>query len=126
MARVLVIDDDPFTAMLAAAKVEQLGHTVRIAADGEEGLALIERWQPDLLLLDLLMPRMGGLELCRLVRASRAGHHLPIVILTGIGTERDVEEGFAAGATDYLAKPFSPLELQVRIRAALERTESVV
>ncbi len=123
MATVLIVDDDPFITRLVQMKVEQLGHIVVTAGDGEEGLRKAEATHPDLVLLDLMMPRMNGLEMCRRLRATPAGRTVPIVMLTAKAQERDVEAGFAAGATDYLTKPFSPRELQTRVRAMLARVE---
>jgi|SRR5581483_10382135 DNA-binding response OmpR family regulator len=123
MATVLIVDDDPFITRLVQMKVEQLGHVVVTANDGEEGLRKAEATHPDLVLLDLMMPRMNGLEMCRRLRATPAGRTVPVVMLTAKAQERDVEAGFAAGATDYLTKPFSPRELQTRVRAMLARVE---
>lgn len=125
MATVLIVDDDPFIARLVRMKVEQLGYVVETAGDGEEGLKAAERVHPDLILLDLMMPRMNGLEMCRRLRALPAGRDVPVVMLTAKAQERDVEAGFAAGATDYLIKPFSPRELQARLRSALDRPSRV-
>lgn len=122
MAMVLIVDDDPFIARLVRMKVEQLGHTAETAGDGEEGLKAAARVHPDLILLDLMMPRMNGLEMCRRLRATPGGRDVPVVMLTAKAQERDVEAGFAAGATDYLIKPFSPRELQARMNAILSRS----
>lgn len=120
MAKVLIVDDDPFIVKLLRMKVEQLGHIVESAGDGEEGLRAAMAMGPDLILLDLMMPQMNGLEMCRRLRATTAGQHVPVIMLTAKAQERDIEAGFAAGATDYLVKPFSPRDLQARLRAALE------
>jgi len=120
MARILIVDDDRFTARLAAAKISQLGHVAAIAEDGPEALQQVADFRPDLILLDLMLPRMSGLEVCRALRADAATRDIPIVMLTGKVQERDVEAGFAAGANDYLTKPFSPRELQVRLQAHLK------
>ncbi|MGH2485568.1 MAG: response regulator transcription factor [Ktedonobacterales bacterium] len=122
MARVLIVDDDAFIARIVRMKVEQLGYEVETAGDGEEGLRKALELHPDLILLDLMMPRMNGLEVCRRLRAEPAGRDIPVVMLTAKAQERDVEAGFAAGANDYLVKPFSPRELQARMRAILSRT----
>ncbi len=126
MATVLIVDDDPFIRRLVQMKVEQLGHRVETAGDGEEGLRAAERVLPDLILLDLLMPRLNGLEMCRRLRATAYGRDVPVLMLTARAQERDVEAGFAAGATDYLIKPFSPRELQARLRSALQRAPRAV
>lgn len=121
MARVLVIDDDPFIARLAAAKIAQLGHEVETAADGRDGLMRVQGQHRDLILLDLMMPLMSGMEVCRAIRASEESRDTPVIMLTGKVQERDIEAGFDAGATDYLTKPFSPRELQARVQAHLNR-----
>ena len=121
MAKVLIVDDDGFISRLVRMKVEQLGHEVETASDGAEGLRKALDLRPDLILLDLMMPRMNGLEVCRQLRAEPAGRDIPVVMLTAKAQERDIEAGFAAGANDYLVKPFSPRELQARVRAILTR-----
>lgn len=126
MTRVLIVDDDAFITRLVRMKVEQLGYEVETAGDGEEGLRKALELHPDLILLDLMMPRMNGLEVCRRLRAEPEGRDVPIVMLTAKAQERDIEAGFAAGATDYLIKPFSPRELQARMRAVLSRMPLVV
>ena len=125
MAKVLVIDDDPFIVRLIRAKIEQLGHEVITAADGEDGITAALQADPDLVLLDLMMPRVNGLEVCHALREKETTRHIPIVMLTGKGQEQDVEQGFAAGATEYLVKPFSPRELQARVRALIGQTAQV-
>jgi DNA-binding response OmpR family regulator len=122
MANVLIVDDDAFIRRLVRMKVEQLGHAVEEAGDGEEGLRKALQIQPDLILLDLMMPKMNGLEMCRRLRAMPEGRQVPVIMLTAKAQERDVEAGFAAGASDYLVKPFSPRELQARLRAVMERS----
>lgn len=125
MATVLIVDDDPFISGLASAKARQLGHQVEVAENGEDGLRMALSLQPDLIVLDLMMPKLTGIEVCRSVRAVPAMRATPIIMLTGKGQERDIEEGFAAGATDYLVKPFSPREFQTRVRALLDRAAAV-
>ena len=125
MAKVLVIDDDPFIVRLIRAKIEQLGHEVITAADGEDGITAAIEADPDLVLLDLMMPRINGLEVCHALREKETVRHIPIVMLTGKGQEQDIEQGFAAGATEYLVKPFSPRELQARVRALIGQTAQV-
>ncbi len=122
MATVLIVDDDPFISGLAGAKTRQLGHEVTIAENGEDGLRSALALVPDLIVLDLMLPRMSGIEVCKQIRLAPALRATPIIMLTGKGQERDIEEGFAVGATDYLVKPFSPREFQARVRAALARS----
>lgn len=121
MTHVLVVDDDPVIADLVAFRLGRLGLRVTVETDGEAGLAAIRQLRPDLVVLDWMMPRMNGLEVCRAVRedpdAALAG--TPVLLLTAKAQEPDLERGFAAGATDFVTKPFSTRELVSRVTAAL-------
>ena len=120
--RVLVVDDDPDIRALANKALTRDGHTVTEAASGSQALALIAADAPDLVLLDLLMPVQGGLEVLRILRSMPATAALPIVVLTAMNDEASTREGFELGATDYLTKPFTPPQLAARVRACLART----
>ena len=117
----LLIDDDPRLAALIAEYLHKNGVDVTIAPDGEQGLALVARRRPDVLLLDLMLPGLDGLEVCRRLRATPALAELPILMLTAKGDDVDKVVGLELGADDYLAKPFNPRELLARIRAVLRR-----
>ncbi|GAA4748630.1 hypothetical protein GCM10023328_33780 [Modestobacter marinus] len=121
MTHVLVVDDDPVIADLVAFRLGRLGLQVTVETDGEAGLAAIRQLRPDLVVLDWMMPRMNGLEVCRAVREDPdpvlAG--TPVLLLTAKAQEPDLERGFAAGATDFVTKPFSTRELVSRVTAAL-------
>ncbi len=121
MPHVLVVDDDPVVADLVAFRLQRLGLQVTVQTDGETGLAAARRLRPDLVVLDWLMPRMDGLEVCRALRADAdpALARTPVLMLTAKSQEPDLERGFAAGATDFIAKPFSTRELVSRVTAAL-------
>jgi two-component system phosphate regulon response regulator PhoB len=121
MPHVLVVDDDPVVADLVAFRLQRLGLQVTVEADGESGLAAARRLRPDLVVLDWLMPRMDGLEVCRALRADAdpALARTPVLLLTAKSQDPDLERGFAAGATDFIAKPFSTRELVSRVTAAL-------
>ena len=119
MPHVLVVDDDPVVADLVAFRLQRLGLQVTVETDGESGLAAARRLRPDLVVLDWLMPRMDGLEVCRALRADLALARTPVLMLTAKSQEPDLERGFAAGATDFVAKPFSTRELVSRVTAAL-------
>jgi DNA-binding response OmpR family regulator len=121
MPHVLVVDDDPVVADLVAFRLQRLGLEVTVESDGESGLAAARRLRPDLVVLDWLMPRMDGLEVCRAVRADAdpALARTPVLLLTAKSQDPDLERGFAAGATDFIAKPFSTRELVSRVTAAL-------
>ncbi len=121
MPHVLVVDDDPVVADLVAFRLQRLGLQVTVQTDGETGLAAARRLRPDLVVLDWLMPRMDGLEVCRALRADAdpALARTPVLMLTAKSQEPDLERGFAAGATDFVTKPFSTRELVSRVTAAL-------
>jgi DNA-binding response OmpR family regulator len=118
----LLIDDD---ARLGALVAEYLGKheiDVTIAGDGPRGLVALHKSRPDLVLLDLMLPGMDGLEVCRKIRATAEWASLPVIMLTAKGEDVDKVVGLEVGADDYLAKPFNPRELLARIRAVLRRT----
>ena len=115
--RVLVIDDDEDLRLLARKALERGGHLVMEASDGEEGLRILESERPDLLVLDLNMPGMDGFEVLRRVRAHDQFRQLPVVVLTALGDEASAHTSFQLGATDFLAKPFTPPQLDARVRA---------
>jgi len=116
--RILVVDDDDNVRFLVSAYLEREGYLVASAADGAEALRQFAAFQPEVLILDLMLPGVGGLEVAKKVRASR---EIPILMLTARGEEEDVLAGFDAGADDYLTKPFSPKVLVARVEAILRR-----
>jgi len=122
---VLVVEDDADIRELLRYNLEQEGFAVEQAADGGEALRLIERRVPELMILDLLLPGMPGLELCRKLRGTPSTATLPILILTAKGEEVDRVLGLEMGADDYVVKPFSPRELLARIRGLLRRARAV-
>jgi len=113
--RILVVDDDEDLRLLATRSLIRAGHEVREAGAGEEGLALLDSWKPELLLLDLNMPGLDGYEVLRTLRAR--GQTLPVIVLTAMGDEESARHSFELGATDFLAKPFTPPQLDARVRA---------
>jgi two-component system alkaline phosphatase synthesis response regulator PhoP len=119
--KVLIIEDDTDIRELIKFNLEQDGYAVEEAATGAEGLDRIKRRQPDLVLLDLMLPGMPGLEICRVLRSSKETSTLPILIVTAKGTEVDKVLGLEMGADDYVVKPFSPRELIARVKAVLRR-----
>ncbi|MGE5244031.1 MAG: response regulator transcription factor [Betaproteobacteria bacterium] len=121
--RILVVEDDRDIADLVARYLERAGFAVEVIASGRQALAAIEAKLPDLLVLDLMLPQMDGLQVCRAVRASERASNLPIIMLTARAEESDRIVGLEIGADDYLAKPFSPNELVARVRALLRRAE---
>ena len=116
--RILVVDDDSNTARLVRLYLQKEGHTVMEAHDGEEGLAVAREKRPDLIVLDIMMPKMDGIEVCRVLRQES---DVPIIMLTARTTDEDKLRGLDTGADDYVTKPFSPGELAARVRAVLRR-----
>jgi two-component system phosphate regulon response regulator PhoB len=119
--RVVIADDDPDIRRLVQITVSNAGCDVTVASDGEEALEMIRESLPDLVILDVLMPRMDGWEVAKELKSDPQTKGVPIMFLTSRGQEHDVLEGFNSGAADYMVKPFSPRELQVRVRAVLAK-----
>ncbi len=120
MSHILIVDDDPQIRDVLRIALRQAGHTTTEAGDGAEGLAKARGARADLVVLDIGLPEMDGLELCRRLRAER---DTPVLFLTARDDEIDRVLGFELGGDDYVTKPFSPRELVARIRAILKRTE---
>jgi DNA-binding response OmpR family regulator len=118
---VLAADDDEDILALVKFRLERSGYTVLQARDGQEALALARERRPDLAVLDIMMPKLDGLELTRRLRAEEATSRMPIILLTARAQDTDVQQGFDAGADDYIRKPFSPQELRARVQAMLGR-----
>src|SRR5271163_3127302 len=119
--RVLIVEDDADIRELIRYNLAQEGFVVEEAADGAQALEKVKRRVPDLMVLDLMLPGMPGLQVCRQMRAERETAHLPILIVTAKGTEVDKVLGLEMGADDYVVKPFSPRELTARVKALLRR-----
>jgi DNA-binding response OmpR family regulator len=119
---VLAADDDEDILELVAFRLERSGYTVLRARDGQEALDLALEARPDLAVLDVMMPKLDGFELTRRLRAEEATRRMPIILLTARAQDTDVDQGFDAGADDYIRKPFSPQELRTRVQAILGRT----
>lgn len=120
-ASILIVEDEADIRDVLAFNLKREGFAVRTAADGLSGLEAVRQALPDLLVLDLMLPRMDGLEVCRRLRADAATRQLPILVLTAKGEESDIVLGLGLGADDYMVKPFSPRELVARIQAVLRR-----
>lgn len=118
---ILIAEDEPAMVDMIRYNLEQEGFEVSAALDGEEARLRIAEENPDLVLLDWMLPYISGLELCRQLRRSPDTKHLPIIMLTARGEEEDRVRGLTSGADDYVTKPFSPGELVARIRAVLRR-----
>ncbi len=122
MATVLVVDDEPIVREVVVRYLAREGHTTLEAGDGNAARDAIESSDPDLVVLDVMLPGMDGLELCRWIRSSS---ELPVILLTARGEEADRIVGLELGADDYVTKPFSPRELAARVRSVLRRTTPV-
>lgn len=120
-ARILVVEDDRVIAEVLLAYLGRAGYEVEWSADGSEAVHLWSRSAPDLVILDLMLPGLSGLELLR--RHRRAGGTAPVIVLSAAGEEEDRLVGFETGADDYVVKPFSPRELVLRVEALLRRSE---
>lgn len=118
---ILVIEDDPDIVELVQYNLEREGYRVHSASDGEKGLKEAAARKPALILLDLMLPGIEGLEVCRRLKASTETDAIPIIMLTAKGEESDIVLGLGLGADDYVTKPFSPKELAARIQAVLRR-----
>jgi len=118
---VLVMEDEDALATLLSYNLEKEGYKVVVASDGEEGMLQVDERLPDLVLLDWMLPKLSGIEVCRRIRGRSETRNLPIIMLTARGEESDRVRGLDTGADDYLTKPFSMTELTARIRAVLRR-----
>jgi DNA-binding response OmpR family regulator len=119
--RVLVVDDEPSVSDLLAYNLRKALYDVRVAADGRAALRLAGEFHPDLILLDLMLPEVDGLDVCRELRKSS---NVPIIMITALGEETDRVVGLELGADDYVVKPFSVRELMARVKAVLRRVEN--
>ncbi|HUR50255.1 MAG TPA: response regulator [Acidimicrobiales bacterium] len=115
--KIVVVEDDPVVRELIEFKLSSAGHEVLLEADGEAGLNTVKTARPDLVILDWMMPKLTGLEVCEAIRADAEISDMSVLLLTARAQESDVEKGFAAGVNDYLLKPFSPRELLSRVEA---------
>jgi two-component system alkaline phosphatase synthesis response regulator PhoP len=126
MGTILIVEDEADIADLVKYHLEREGLAARTVSDGKQALDLIVRDHPDLIILDLMLPGMDGLEMCRRLRAQSATQRIPIIMLTARAEEVDRILGLEMGADDYVPKPFSPRELVARVKAVLRRTAAPV
>ena len=122
--KILVVEDEPDICKLVNYNLAQERFKVLEAEDGEQGLKIVQRDKPDLVILDLMLPGLSGMELCKILRERSETERLPVLMLTAKAGEADRVVGLEMGADDYLTKPFSPRELVARVRAILRRVES--
>jgi two-component system, OmpR family, alkaline phosphatase synthesis response regulator PhoP len=116
---ILVVDDDPAVSRLVEINLTQVGYQVQTAADGEEALACVAAAKPDLVILDVMMPRLDGFEALKRLRADPSSAEIPVIMLTARAQDEDVFEGYGRGAQWYLTKPFAPNELRAAVRRVL-------
>ena len=119
---VLVVEDEAPIVELLRYNLEASGYSVSVATDGDEALERVTEDRPDAVLLDWMLPRKSGIEVCRQLRAKAGTRMLPIILLTARGEEADRVRGLETGADDYIVKPFSPKELEARLKAVLRRS----
>jgi DNA-binding response OmpR family regulator len=125
-ARILVVEDDLTVAEVVVDYLRHAGLEPRHALDGQTALEMATVWRPDLVVLDLMLPGISGLEVCRRLRERQDAHvPLPVIMLTALGEESDRVAGLESGADDYVTKPFSPRELTLRVQAVLRRARAV-
>lgn len=122
MAHILVVDDDAPVQRTIKRVLEKEGHFVSTASNGQEALDFVSKQRPDLVVLDIIMPELDGLEVCRRIRADPFVAKLPILFLTAKGRPTDIAQGLDAGGDDFLTKPFEVIELPARVRALLRRS----
>jgi len=122
--RVLVVDDEPDVTELVSYQLRAKGYVVETLNDPAQCLGLLRSFQPDLILLDVMMPHISGVQLCRMLRADRKFREIPVIFLTAKTEEQDRILGFEVGADDYVCKPFSVKELMLRVQSRLRRPEA--
>jgi len=116
---VLVVDDEPNIVLSLKFLITQEGHNVRTASSGEEALAELSQQTPDLVLLDVMMPKPDGFEICQIIRSTPEWKDIPVIMLTAKGRDVEKEKGFAMGADDYITKPFATKELVAKVQSIL-------
>lgn len=120
MAKILIVEDEKDIRQLVIYTLQYAGYQVVAAMNGEEAVVLAQQEKPDLILMDVRMPRMDGYQAAQMIKNDEITQHIPIVFLSAKGQESEVEHGFEVGAEDYMIKPFSPTELIDRIRSVIE------
>lgn len=120
--KILVVDDEPSIVTLVEFNLKKAGYIVNTANDGKRAIELVHEWKPDFIVLDLMLPQLGGMEVCKILRQDKV--KTPILMLTAKDEEFDKVLGLELGADDYMTKPFSPRELIARIKAVLRRTDT--
>ena len=119
--RILIVDDTKDILLVVARRLQSWGYEVMTAESGEEGLKLIDANPPDLVLLDIMMPKMKGRDVCARMKANEKTAHIPVIFLTALGLADHIKAGMDLGSDDYIVKPFEPAELKERISVCLMR-----
>ncbi len=122
--RILVVDDEIYIVHILDFSLGMEGYEVVTALDGEEALRKVQECKPDLVVLDIMMPKMDGYETCRTLKAGEDTKHIPVILLSAKGRNVDMQTGYDVGADDYITKPFSPRKLVDRINAMLGQTDT--
>lgn len=117
--RILIVDDEPINLKVLAAHLVRWGCTVHAAPGGREAISAVPEFEPDLILLDIMMPEVSGFDVCRILQADPATGGIPIIFLTAVAGEQAMMQGLAAGARDYITKPFVSADLAARVGAQL-------
>lgn len=120
MARILIADDSQLNAELLEAHLEGTGFETKIVSNGEDTLKAARDWKPDVILLDVMMPKLSGFEVCRRLRADAVTKEIGVLMVTALDQPTDVEQGVSAGTDDFITKPINKTELLLRVRAMLE------
>jgi len=118
-ARILITEDNPQGAELLEAFLSETPHETKVAANGEEALRLVTDWKPDVVLLDIMMPRLSGFEVCRSIRADPATRDIGVIMVTALDQHADIDRAVDVGTDDFLTKPIHKAELLLRVRALL-------
>lgn len=119
-ASILIVDDDPNIVLALRFLMEKAGYQVRVAADGEAAIAAVGKYRPDIVLLDVMLPRRNGIDVCAAIRTAPATAGTRIIMLSAKGMERERNRGMQAGADEYITKPFSTRDVMERVRLLLE------
>ena len=122
--KILVVDDQPGNVFLLQDRLNREGFEVITAYDGTSGIKIAREQNPDLILLDIMMPGIDGFEVCREISSNNYTNHIPIILVTALNSSEDTQKGFDCGAFDYIKKPFNKIELLARIKAAVRFTET--
>ncbi len=117
--RVLIVDDNPQGAELLEAYLSESNYELRMASDGDETLEIVKTWQPDLILLDIMMPRISGFEVCKRLRADPATADILVLMITALDQTSDIDRAVEAGTNEFLSKPINKSELILRVRSLL-------